>query len=450
MSEDKGLKILKASIKNFKNIEYREVEFNGKSAVIVGPNGAGKSSLIQAICSPVNSKMIPAEPVKSGEHQAEVILTIGGNLHGEKVKYKISCFFSEQNKRGKIILRNEEGIEISGAKSNLQQIIGNISFDIMEFMRLAKTDSGKISEAGVKKQIELVKSLMPKDVLKRLHELDTLAKEKYDERTEINREIKYIKSHIDQNRMTSDEFEKYKEPTSSADILKQIEEAEAKNAMYNKAKDFIKDFPTRNIDLMNEVESLIYRYDIPDKDKELEKLFFSLRTKQQQKCIAYTEKNTLIDVDSLKSKLTEVDEHNRKHNLIQEILVKEKQLKDKEQLSKDLTAIIESCNTEKVELFEKANLPVKGLSFNDECVTYNGLPLTEEQHPTSRLIAIGLEIGMALNPNLRLLVIKDGSLLDEKSMKYILKTCEERGYQLLVEKVGESDGKDVVVEFIEQ
>jgi recombinational DNA repair ATPase RecF len=59
-TEDSGLKVLKASITNFKNITHKEVELNGRSVMFVGPNNVGKSSLIQAICSPINSKFMPS------------------------------------------------------------------------------------------------------------------------------------------------------------------------------------------------------------------------------------------------------------------------------------------------------------------------------------------------------------------------------------------------------
>lgn len=449
MSEEKGLKILKAEIKNFKNISYREVDFNGKSAVIVGPNGVGKSSLIQAICSPINSKFIPAEPVKSGEQKAEVILTIGGIFHGEEVSYRIGCYFSEENKRGKLVLRNSEGTEIGSAKTNLNQIIGNISFDIMEFMRLAKTESGKISESGVKKQIELVKSLMGKEAIKKLNELDALYKEKYDERTDVNRDIKYVEQLIEKSRFSIDDIDKYSEKLSSADILEQIEKAKNKNNIHLKCKQYISSYESRQGELFKDITLLLEKYDINDKDKFVEEAVNNLREHKLKACQAYVDKNEMINVEDLNNKLSGIDEHNEKHNTIIQIKEKEKELRLKQKQAKEITDLLASINQDKLDIFQSANLPVKGLSFNDECVMYDGLPLTEEQHPTSRLIKIGLEIGMALNPNLRLLVIKDGSLLDEKSMKYILKTCEEKDYQLLIEKVL-PEGDELSVEFVER
>jgi len=78
MNTENGLKIISAEITNFKNITHREINFEGRSAIIIGPNEAGKSSLIQAICSGVDSKMMPAEPLKKGEDRGSVEIVAGG------------------------------------------------------------------------------------------------------------------------------------------------------------------------------------------------------------------------------------------------------------------------------------------------------------------------------------------------------------------------------------
>jgi hypothetical protein len=56
---------------------------------------------------------------------------------------------------------------------------------------------------------------------------------------------------------------------------------------------------------------------------------------------------------------------------------------------------------------------------------------------------------MALNPNLRLLVVKRGESLDRDHMKALLQICSKEGYQLLIEKV-DSDKEEVEIEFVEK
>ena len=158
MEKENGLKLIKAEIKNFKNIDHRVIDFDGKSIMIIGPNKAGKSSLIQALMSPVDSSYIPLEPIKQGEEKGHINIVIAGEVNGEPVKYTVGCHFNESNKRGTITLLDKTGNQIkSGTKNILDGIIGDISFNIMDFIKLGVTDTGKRSETGVKQQIEIIK-----------------------------------------------------------------------------------------------------------------------------------------------------------------------------------------------------------------------------------------------------------------------------------------------------
>ena len=80
-------------------------------------------------------------------------------------------------------------------------------------------------------------------------------------------------------------------------------------------------------------------------------------------------------------------------------------------------------------------MPVKGLSFTDEEIYYNDLPFNEDSQPKSTIIGVGVKIAMCLNPRLKVLVIRDGSLLDDGTLKMILKMADKYGYQLLIEIV---------------
>ena len=44
-----GLRILSSEITNFKNLAHKEIDFGGKSVMIIGSNNKGKSSIIQAV-----------------------------------------------------------------------------------------------------------------------------------------------------------------------------------------------------------------------------------------------------------------------------------------------------------------------------------------------------------------------------------------------------------------
>jgi len=55
-------------------------------------------------------------------------------------------------------------------------------------------------------------------------------------------------------------------------------------------------------------------------------------------------------------------------------------------------------------------------------------------------------MGIALNPELKILLIRDGSLLDEESLKVVGQMAEDNSMQVWLEKVGEGKECSVVIE----
>lgn len=447
--KEEGLKLLKASITNFKNIDYREVDLGGRSMILAGPNRIGKSSLLQALTSPINSKFMPIEPIKKGEEKGSIELTIGGKLHDEEVLYTIGCYFSQEHQRGRIVLQDSEGHRISSSNKVFIDILGDISFDIFGFVRMARTDQGKHSDAGVKKQIELLKSLMPREILIQLHKLDTEYSKVFAERTEINSEVKYLDAQIKNNAFTIEEIEKYNEPLKAEDVSAKIEEARKKNEMFGKAKSYVTEKDAIKLSVQDDLIALLESASIKDTELEIQNKLFDLVENKAFACKNYMDKNPLIDLEVLNTEMNNISTHNLNVEKIKNLQAEELKLKGKQTDSETKTKRLEQIQAKKKTIFASSPLPVKGLEFNEEAVLYDGLPLNEDQHPTSVLIGVGLRIGMALNPNLRLLIIREGSLLDKKSMDFILKTCEKNNYQVLIEVV-KPEGDSLEIEFIEK
>ena len=77
------------------------------------------------------------------------------------------------------------------------------------------------------------------------------------------------------------------------------------------------------------------------------------------------------------------------------------------------------------------HLPVEGLDFTDDCLLYKGHPF--EQASMAVRLKVGVALAMASNPRLRVLRIRDGSLLDDTSMAAIAEMAEANDFQVWVE-----------------
>ncbi len=98
---------------------------------------------------------------------------------------------------------------------------------------------------------------------------------------------------------------------------------------------------------------------------------------------------------------------------------------------------LEKLDEDKAKLLAAAKFPVPGLAFTAEGLTLNDLPL--EQASSAEQLRVGVAMGFAMNPMLKFVTIKDGSLLDERSMQMVAELAEAAGGLVLVERVGTSD-----------
>jgi hypothetical protein len=82
-----------------------------------------------------------------------------------------------------------------------------------------------------------------------------------------------------------------------------------------------------------------------------------------------------------------------------------------------------------------AKMPVDGLSFGEDGVLLNGVPF--EQASDAEQLRASVAIAAAMNPKLRVIRIRDGSLLDDDAMQALAAMAAERDLQIWIERVGE-------------
>ena len=91
-----------------------------------------------------------------------------------------------------------------------------------------------------------------------------------------------------------------------------------------------------------------------------------------------------------------------------------------------------------------AHMPIEGLAFDDEGVTYNGLPF--RQCSASEQLRVSVAMCMAVNPTVRVIRITDGSLLDSDSLALIAEMAGANDFQVWCEVVDESGQLGITIE----
>lgn len=82
------------------------------------------------------------------------------------------------------------------------------------------------------------------------------------------------------------------------------------------------------------------------------------------------------------------------------------------------------------------SIDIKGIDFNErDGVVLEGRPLST--YSTAEQIITACRIATFSNPLLKVISIKDGSLLDETNMKKLREFAAANDYQIFIERVGE-------------
>ena len=111
--------------------------------------------------------------------------------------------------------------------------------------------------------------------------------------------------------------------------------------------------------------------------------------------------------------------------------------------STTLSARIEALDDSKAEQIAAAKMPVDGLGFDESGVTLGGVPF--EQASSAEQLAVSVGMGLAMNPKLKLLLIRDGSLLDSDNRRLIAEMAEAADAQVWMECVEENESTSVVI-----
>lgn len=377
--------------------------------VIGGNNGQGKTSILNSIAMALGgSEMIPTQPVRAGEDKASVEVT----LDDLKVRRTFSANGSSQ-----LIIEDANGDKVPSPQALLERLTGKLTFDPLAFLRLGK-----------KEQANFLRKLVGIDTTS----LDVRRKSLYDERTVVNRELERSKVMLSQLKADPEVV-----AVDVRDIMKELADAEAKN----------KEIDTKLFDVSVKQRKM--------RELEEEKARLILQLEKVQQCIdlTATEIKSInddvnaaqrIDTAVIREKIAAANETNKRAEANKQHAAQLAVVKDRTEDSQKLTDEITAIDVQKQEMLSGAKFPITGLSFNDDGVTFGGIPF--EQSSGAEQLRVSLAIAAAMNPTIRIALIRDGSLLDDQSMVLLHQLANEYDLQVWIEVVGKGDNVSVIIE----
>lgn len=393
-------KIISLEISNVKRIKTLFLKPDGNTVIIGGKNDSGKSSTLDSIWYALGGgKAIPDKPLRKGAKKGHVRIDLG--------ELEVERRFTEAG--SVLAVKYKDGRDAKSPQAVLDTLCGKLTFDPLAFSRLKAAE-----------QMAVVRDLCGLDFTA----LDQEAENAYGARTSANREAKQLAAELGGLDFHDDAP---KAETSMTELVAELEKATAANAGNDNRRGAVASCKTRLDAAQDRVNELRRQF---DKAVEIE----AECAREYREAMA--EANDLIDVptDPIKLRMQTVEATNSKVRANAKYAEVETKLAAVKARSEGLTERLDAIEDEKAALVAAAELPIEGLGFALDGLTFKGLPF--EQASSAQRIAISAAMGMALSPDLRIMLIHDGSLLDADSLAALETMAQAQDYQIWIERVG--------------
>jgi len=399
------VKIIRLEASNVKRLKAVEIKPDGTLQVVTGRNAQGKSSVLDAIWLALGGGTAAREtprPVRDGEGEAHVTLDLGDLV--------VTRTWDTEKENTTLTVTAPDGAKYNSPQTLLDQLVGKLSFDPLAFTRLSGRD-----------QRQALLDLLGLDFTAEDRERARL----YEVRLDTGRQAH---AFGDLPKLEKDAI---LTETPATAILDRISKAQDEWNRIRSLED-------------NQRANIAAAEDLERQAKELQAKAKGLREGAGQMQDLLNNTPAPDDVAELRAELATIEERNKVARDNQRVAAgrqQQKALEDKYTALGQQIATIDDC---KAKALAAAEMPVDGLGFDEQGVTFRGVPF--QQASSAEQIRVSLAMAMALNPSLRVIRIMDGSLLDAESMKAIAAMAKDSDYQVWIERVSDDAKGAVVIE----
>lgn len=418
MDSTKNHRIVQLTADNVKRLKAVAIKPNGNLVVIGGRNGQGKSSILESIMMAIGGADVKlTKPIRTGAEKASIVLDLGDIV----VKRTFTAAGGST-----LTVENGDGAKYPSPQTILNQLTNRLTFDPLAFTRLGQAE-----------QKVALQKLLNLDFSKEEAEYAAL----FTKRTNVNREVIELRGQV--KGMTEHKDVPAAEESIGA-VAAEIEQAQEANRTLGIWRDDAARAAKQVADTKQSISTL--EQQIAELNQKLDAARRSLTDQQahQKQTEERAGSRAEIDIAPLRAKLLGVEESNRKvrENAARAAKIAEGQKKVAE--AAELTAKLEKILADRTAKLAATKFPVPGLSLGESGVLFNDLPF--EQASAAEQIRVSVAVAAALNPKLRVMLIRDGSLMDQDSLRLLAELAAEHDLQVWVERVGKDANVSVVIE----
>jgi DNA repair exonuclease SbcCD ATPase subunit len=409
-------KIVALDVENVKKVSAVHIEPNGSMVVIGGENGAGKSSVLDSIAYALGGKtLLPKRPIKDGAEKATIRVNLG-ELIVERTFTQAGSYLT---------VKNPDGFAASSPQAILDALVGKLTFDPLAFATQQQAE-----------RAELLRSLAGLDFSKLDEERDLVVAERRD----LNRNVKNLKATLDSMPLE----EAPASPVSVSALMEELKQRESINAANARDREEL-DAQRRLVTaikkdkevIVSQIESL--QNDLAELEEAIKVQIEQGKTKAKR-----VEKLQDLDVDEIRQQISDADEINSKVRQNEKRAATEAAYSEAKADADKMTHRLQEIEKQKAQAISAAEFPIDGLSIADNDVLFNGIPF--DQISQAEKLRVSVAMGLHMNPKLRVMLIRDGSLLDETNLQLVQDLADQNDAQIWIERVGNGPEVSVLIE----
>jgi DNA repair exonuclease SbcCD ATPase subunit len=404
--------VTRLEVGNFKRIIATAISpETGKPILLTGDNGQGKSSILDSILWAFTNSGV-GKPIHEGAKKA----IVGVEISDGSRTYLIKRTAKGDNKY--LEVTDKDGGKVEKPQAFLDSLVGNLAFDPEAFARLKdKQQADQLRQATGLDTAEIDAKIATTYTLRTAaNKEETAAEAAYRScPTVASMELREAKSAggmaADRDQLRDelaeavDLAQKMEDKKADlADVTSEIEELQAKLAAANEKK--------------GKIQALLT-------ECTREALEAGNKAKGHSECIA----KLTAELDQIDAINAEITTHNKAVELRTQRHEAFKTAHEKaEALDKELGILRE----QRAKLITDTKMPVDGLAIEDDTVTLDGVPLVDLN--TAKRIEVATRIAIAQNPQLGVIFVREGALINDSNLAVIAKVAQDAGMQLWIEK----------------
>ena len=451
------MRITALEVRDYKRIHTLRISPAADRTVILigGENGAGKSSTLDALSAAFGgAKAVATDPVRRGAKEASIYVELdGGALTIDRV--------IGVDGKPQLEVRDGDG-PVRSPQGRLDQLIGARFIDPLAFLALTPREQ----------RAQMMK-LIPE--AERIADLDAKRARAFDRRTELGRDLTKAEGElarlpeepaaaatIDVAAITAELRQLTDQQRAGDALVMAASEADraahastqalaAQRQVVASAERQVAELEAALAHARQRVE--VERGTLPAMQAAAEAATAALsEANAKVKAAAEAWSSSAPRRAALEAQAARADEHNRACYAAQARAERRAAADaEVEKLRADVAACataIKTVDDRKAAILAAAKLPVEGLGLGDVGLTMadeRGVVIPFEQASGAWRLRVALGLAVSASPGLDDVWIRDGALLDERSLELVAQFAASRGKRVWIERVGLGDPGAIVI-----